>query len=100
MPARQLTGPHTSALPSPGAPGNDDNFFCDACFGVCFLMVPTPASYAKAAEDCMARGGYLPVYNESAKQVGRGLSVLQQREGRDVVAAGHVSKLPCFLLFG
>jgi hypothetical protein len=33
-------------------------------------MVPTPASYAKAAEDCRARGGYLPVYNESAKQVG------------------------------
>jgi hypothetical protein len=50
----------------------DDYFFCDALYGVCFRMVPTPASYDKAKEDCLAQGGYLPIYNETAKQVGRG----------------------------
>lgn len=48
----------------------DDYFFCDALHGVCFRMVPTAASYAKAAADCAAQGGHLPVFNTSAKQVG------------------------------
>ena len=55
-----------------GAPMPDDYFFCDALYGVCFRMVPTPASYAASLHDCAKQGGYLPIYNETAKQVGRG----------------------------
>jgi hypothetical protein len=63
----------------------DDYFFCDALYGVCFRMVPTPASYDKAKEDCARQGGYLPIYNETAKQV-RGLGSLEP---------GHAPKWHC-----
>jgi hypothetical protein len=62
---------HLNSLPpcAAGAPLPDDYFFCDALYGVCFRMVPVPASYVKAKEDCARQGGYLPIYNETAKQV-------------------------------
>jgi hypothetical protein len=62
--------PPKPPMPPHGAPQPDDYFYCDACFGSCFRMIPEPATYAQAAQSCADMGGYLPFYNSTGKQVG------------------------------
>jgi hypothetical protein len=61
--------PPKPPMPPHGAPTPDDYFYCDACFGSCFRMMPTAKTFAAAALDCVDQGGHLPIYNISGKQV-------------------------------
>jgi hypothetical protein len=82
--------PPAPFMPPHGAPTPDDYFYCDSCHKACFRMVPTPATFAAAADDCANQGGYLPAYSSQAKQVrwGRACCIQQQAAGSsDLVAA-------------
>jgi hypothetical protein len=61
--------PPKPPLPPHGAPLNDEYFYCDACTKSCFRLMPTPASFHKAAEDCTTQGGSLVTYTNGSKQL-------------------------------
>ncbi len=61
--------PPTPPMPPHGAPLNDDYFYCDSMFRVCFRVVPKAATFADAAADCATQGGHLVVYSSNAKQL-------------------------------
>jgi hypothetical protein len=61
--------PPKPPLPPHGAPLNNEYFYCDACTKSCFRLIPTPASFHKAAEDCATQGGSLVTYTNGSKQL-------------------------------